>query len=69
MSLDEAYIRSQCAEVIMKMDKELTALRAVAEEAEALSKRHDWHPELGKCICKQHVKFEDALKSWKELKP
>lgn len=50
-------------------EKELTALRAVAEEAEALSKRHDWHPELGKCICKQHVKFEDALKSWKELKP
>lgn len=36
-------------------------LLAVAQAAKNLSKRHNWHPELGECICNAHIEFKKAL--------
>lgn len=42
--------------------KELEAKLKIAVTAlDALAKRHDWHPELGKCICAEHKDAKAAL--------
>jgi hypothetical protein len=56
---DLEELRSDNDRLKARVDK----LEAVREAAEKLANRHDWHPDLGQCVCSEHIIFRDAIKA------
>lgn len=44
------------------------ALIDLIKKAKALAERHGWAPQLGMCICSEHLDFREALKAFDEVK-
>lgn len=54
---------------VIELEKQLADAKAQIKDygaaLEAITKRHDWHPDLGQCICEEHKKAKETLKKWK----
>lgn len=39
----------------------LSLMPDIVEALENLRKRHNWHPDLGECVCKEHIEAQQTL--------
>lgn len=75
-NLRPADLHFQCCDVICAAHKSwnkgydaaLTSsvVKELVEALEALYERHKWHPDMGACICKEHIKAAQILNNYQK---
>jgi len=60
--------RAKYQDLIAKHERVLQALEIAKRALVAITKRHDWMPEMGQCICKEHKGAYEAIAQIEGLK-